>query len=58
MTYVDGFVVPVPTKKLKAYRCDGTQGGQGVEGTRRDRLPANASPMTSSPENGRRSRKA
>ena len=30
MAYVDGFVVPVPKKKLDAYRAHGAQGRQDL----------------------------
>ncbi len=39
MSYVDGFVLPVPKKKLKEYERIATDRRQGLEGPWRHRLP-------------------
>ena len=46
MSYVDGFVVPVPKKNLKAYLAIAKKAGQGLEGPRRDRILRMPSPTT------------
>jgi hypothetical protein len=39
MRYVDGFVLPVPKKNLKAYFPPGQEGRNDLEGTRRAGIP-------------------
>ena len=38
MSYVDGFVLPVPKKNLAAYRTMAKKRGQGLDGARRARV--------------------
>ena len=46
MSYVDGFIVPVPKKKLDAYKRHRDESRQGLEGSRRASTTTNASPTT------------
>ena len=47
MAYVDGFVLAVPKKNLAAYKKMAMNGRQGLDGARRARVQASASPTTS-----------
>ena len=57
MPYVDGFVLPVPTDNLAAYRRMAARQARYGASTARSNT-SNASPMTSSPASTRRSRRA